>query len=106
MEHKDELSGSDTVTNNIGKLEHKQEDQGADTQTNNIGKVEHAKGGNDALTNSGKDEVTETLVRHGNIGVTMTQQLLTAEKNFWEYFNFFDMFFQSIANELSIPIYE
>lgn len=106
VEHKDELSGSDTVTNNIGKMEHKQEDRGTDTQTNNMGKVEHAKAGNDALTNSGKDEVTETLVRHGNIGVTMTQQLLTAEKNFWEYFNFFDMFFQSIANELSIPIYE
>ena len=106
IEHKSEQDGKDEQDLDAGTMEHKNVASGKDEQDLNAGKVEHAKGGNDALTNSGKDEVTETLVRHGNIGVTMTQQLLTAEKNFWEYFNFFDMFFQSIANELSIPIYE
>lgn len=106
IEHKSEQEGKDEQDLNAGTMEHKNVASGKDEQDLNAGKVEHAKAGEDEVANNGKDVVTDVYERHGNIGVTMTQQLLTAEKNFWEYFNFFDMFFQSISDELTIPIYE
>lgn len=74
--------------------------------TSNSGKIKSELSGNDTDTLSGKDEVTDVLVRGGNIGVTMTQQLLTAEKDFWEHMDFFSMWFKDIANQLSLPMWE
>ena len=97
-------SNRDTVTNNMGKVEHK--NSGTDTVTTNIGKIEQASDGEDVNTESGTDTVTDTLTRHGNIGVTMTQQLLTAEDSFWSQYSFFKRYFNDIAEVISLPIYE
>lgn len=85
---------------------HYSQNSGTDSTALSMGTIEHAKDGEDTVSNSGQDKVKDVYERHGNIGVTMTQQLLTAEKEFWEKFNFFDMFFSSIADELTIPIYD
>lgn len=74
--------------------------------TSNSGKIKSQLSGDDKDTLSGKDEVTDTLVRGGNIGVTMTQQLLSAEKDFWQHMDFFSMWFKDIANQLSLPMWE
>lgn len=97
-------SNRDTVTNNMGKVEHK--NSGTDTVTTSIGKIEQASDGEDVNTESGSDTVTDTLTRHGNIGVTMTQQLLTAEDSFWSQYSFFKRYFNDIAEVISLPIYE
>lgn len=97
-------SGSDSTTTNIGKIEHAS--SGKDTTTTSIGKVEHAHTGTDTDTLDGSDTTTDTLTRHGNIGVTMTQQLLTAEDDFWSHYSFFAKYFSDIANVISLPIYE
>jgi hypothetical protein len=97
-------SGSDSTTTNIGKIEHAS--SGKDTTTTSIGKVEHAHTGTDTDTLDGSDTTTDTLTRHGNIGVTMTQQLLTAEDDFWSHYSFFTKYFNDIANVISLPIYE
>ena len=97
-------SGSDSTTTNIGKIEHAS--SGKDTTTTSIGKVEHAHTGTDTDTLDGSDTTTDTLTRHGNIGVTMTQQLLTAEDDFWSHYSFFNKYFNDIANVISLPIYE
>lgn len=97
-------SNRDTVTNNMGKVEHK--NSGKDTVTTSIGKIEQASDGEDVNTESGTDTVTDTLTRHGNIGVTMTQQLLTAEDSFWSQYSFFKRYFNDIAEVISLPIYE
>ena len=97
-------SNRDTVTNNMGKVEHK--NSGKDTVTTSIGKIEQASDGEDVNTESGSDTVTDTLTRHGNIGVTMTQQLLTAEDSFWSQYSFFKRYFNDIAEVISLPIYE
>lgn len=97
-------SGSDSTTTNIGKIEHAS--SGKDTTTTSIGKVEHAHSGTDTDTLDGSDTTTDTLTRHGNIGVTMTQQLLTAEDDFWSHYSFFTKYFNDIANVISLPIYE
>ena len=97
-------SNRDTVTNNMGKVEHK--NSGTDTVTTSIGKIEQASDGEDVNTESGTDTVTDTLTRHGNIGVTMTQQLLTAEDSFWSQYSFFKRYFNDIAEVISLPIYE
>lgn len=97
-------SGSDSTTTNIGKIEHAS--SGKDTTTASIGKVEHAHTGTDTDTLDGSDTTTDTLTRHGNIGVTMTQQLLTAEDDFWSHYSFFTKYFNDIANVISLPIYE
>lgn len=97
-------SGSDSTTTNIGKIEHAS--SGKDTTTTSIGKVEHAHTGTDTDTQDGSDTTTDTLTRHGNIGATMTQQLLTAEDDFWSHYSFFTKYFNDIANVISLPIYE
>lgn len=97
-------SGSDSTTTNIGKIEHAS--SGKDTTTTSIGKVEHAHTGTDTDTLDGSDTTTDRLTRHGNIGVTMTQQLLTAEDDFWSHYSFFTKYFNDIANVISLPIYE
>lgn len=96
-------TGSDSSSNSIGTVEHAQ--SGKDTTKNSLGKVEHAHLGTDTDTLDGSDTVTDTLTRSGNIGVTMTQQLLTAEDDFWSQYSFFTRYFGDIANVISLPIY-
>lgn len=96
--------GNDTTTTSIGTVEHAS--SGKDTTTTSIGKVEHAHTGTDTDTQDGSDTTTDTLTRHGNIGVTMTQQLLTAEEDFWSHYSFFTKYFNDIADVISLPIYE
>lgn len=102
IEH--ENSGTDQRTINMGKVEH--ENSGTDQRTVSMGKIEHASSGTDTDTDDGEENVTDTLERHGNIGVTMTQQLLTAEDTFWSQYKFFDRWYDDIAEELALPIYE
>ena len=96
-------SGTDTTTTSIGKVEHA--NSGKDTTTTNMGKITHSTSGTDTDTLDGSDTVTDTLIRGGNIGVTMTQQLLTAESDFWSHYSFFEKYFEDIANVISLPIY-
>lgn len=75
-------------------------------KTYNDGTRTTTHGGENTDTNSGTDTTTESTRRYGNIGVTMTQQLLTAEKNFWSNFDFFTMFFDTVVPILTYPIFE
>lgn len=83
-------------TNNAGKVK----------GTSNSGKIKSELSGNNTDTLSGKDTVTDTFTRGGNLGVTMTQQLLTAEREFWAHMDFFSMWFKDIANQLALPMWE
>lgn len=47
----------------------------------------------------------ETINRSGNIGVTTTQQMLTAERDLWMW-NFFDQVYKDIDSVLALPIYD
>lgn len=47
----------------------------------------------------------ETTTRSGNIGVTTTQAMLTAEREVWMW-NFFDQVYKDIDSVLSLPIYD
>lgn len=89
-------SGSDNRAISMGKIEH----------TSNMGKIEHSNSGKDTDTDSGEENVTDIYERHGNIGVTMSTQLLRDGQNFWSNFNFFDQYFSLIAEQITIPIYE
>ena len=110
-QHSDTNSGTDMIAISDGKkkTEHDGYDElsrdGKDTNTRS-GKDTITNSGKDTDTLSGKDTVTETYRRSGNIGVTMTQQLLTAEEDFWSKYKFFDKWFEDIAEELTIPIYD
>lgn len=92
-------------TNNAGKVKGTS-NSGKIKGTSNSGKTKTELSGNDTDTLSGKDTVTDVLIRGGNIGVTMTQQLLSAEKDFWEHMDFFSMWFKDIANQLALPMWE
>ena len=74
--------------------------------TSNSGKIKSELSGSDSDTLSGKDTITDTFTRGGNLGITMTQQLLTAEKDFWSHMDFFSMWFKDIANQLALPMWE
>ena len=62
--------------------------------------------GDETLINSGKDEYKETYERHGNIGVTMSGQLIKDSASVWDAFDFYDKWMRSIFEVLTIPIYE
>lgn len=47
----------------------------------------------------------ETTTRSGNIGVTTTQQMLSAEREVWMW-NFFDQVYKDIDSVLSLPFYD
>lgn len=102
IEH--ENSGSDNRTISMGKIEH--ENSGTDQRTMNMGKIEHVSSGKDTDTDDGEENVTDIYERHGNIGVTMSTQLLRDGDNFWSSFNFFEKYFSLIAEQISIPIYD
>lgn len=59
-------------------------------------------------TTSGTESTTVTthhkLTRHGNIGVTTSQQMIQAERNLW-FWNFFEQVFRDIDQEITCPIY-
>lgn len=100
------FDSTDVVTaSQTNSTQHSNTDSGTTNVALSMGKVEHASSGSDTDTLSGSDTVTDTLVRGGNIGVTMTQQLLTAENNFWSEFSFFEQWFSDIADEISLPIW-
>lgn len=110
-QHSDTNSGTDQIAISDGK---KKTDRGGYDELARDGKDTNTHSGTDSLartgsdtdTNSGSDTTTETTTRGGNIGVTMTQQLLTAEQSFWSQYSFFDMWFSDIAEELTLSIYE
>lgn len=110
-QHSDTNSGTDQIAISDGKkkTDHGGYDElardGKDTNTHS-GTDSLARTGSDTDTLSGTDSTTETTTRGGNIGVTMTQQLLTAEQSFWSQYSFFDMWFSDIAEELTLSIYE
>ena len=99
------LGSKDTPPSSIFAVYDELAKDGKDTNTHS-GTDSLARTGSDTDTLSGTDTVTDTLVRGGNIGTTMTQQLLTAEQNFWDQYSFFDMWFSDIAEELTLSIYE
>lgn len=110
-QHSDTNSGTDQIAISDGK---KKTDRGGYDELARDGKDTNTHSGTDSLartgsdtdTLSGTDSTTETTTRGGNIGVTMTQQLLTAEQSFWSQYSFFDMWFSDIAEELTLFIYE
>lgn len=110
-QHSDTNSGTDQIAISDGK---KKTDRGGYDELAREGKDTNTHSGTDSLartgsdtdTLSGTDSTTETTTRGGNIGVTMTQQLLTAEQSFWSQYSFFDMWFSDIAEELTLSIYD
>lgn len=110
-QHSDTNSGTDQIAISDGK---KKTDRGGYDELARDGKDTNTHSGTDSLartgsdtdTLSGTDSTTETTTRGGNIGVTMTQQLLTAEQSFWSQFSFFDMWFSDIAEDLTLSIYD
>lgn len=86
--------------------EHTNTDSGTTNIAISTGKSTHDMDGTDTTTDSGSDTVTDTFVRGGNIGTTMTQALLESEGSFWQKMDFFNMWYDSIAQELTVPIYE
>lgn len=62
-------------------------------------------------TNNRKDDSVrasnevETTTRSGNIGVTTSQQMITAEREVWMW-NFFDQVYRDIDSVLALPFYD
>lgn len=92
-------------TSSLGKIK---ETTGAGKvkDTTNAGKTEVSNDGKDTTTESGSDTVTDTFTRGGNIGTVSTVKLITEELGLWKSFNFYDFYFKSIANVISIPMWE
>ena len=96
-------SGTEGTTSSMGKVEHS--NSGKDTTTNSLGKITHTSSGEDTEELTGTDTVTDTLTKSGSSKV-YAQQLLSAEESFWSKYSFFEHWFDDIAGQISLPIYE
>ena len=67
----------------------------------------HAETGSDTDAQSGKDTTTHeyTLTRHGNIGVTTSQQMLESERALWMWDFFYEVVFPDLNRVLTLSIY-
>lgn len=96
-ESKDYVSGLNS-TDEIGKFS---------------GRSVSEEGGTTGVTGTGdrKDDSVkaanehETTTRSGNIGVTTTQQMLTAERDLWVW-NYFDQVYKDVDSVLALNIYD
>lgn len=96
-ESKDYVSGLNS-TDEIGKFS---------------GRSVFEEGGTTGVTGTGdrKDDSVkaanerETTTRSGNIGVTTTQQMLTAERDLWVW-NYFDQIYKDVDSVLALAIYD
>lgn len=70
------------------------------------GKTKNSSEGYDEDIHNGDDKTVDEYRRTGNIGVTMSTQLLRDGESFWSKFNFYDIFFKDINKELTIGIWE
>ena len=50
------------------------------------------------------EKTTHKLTRHGNIGVTSSQQLIESERNLW-FWDFWEQVFSDLDSILTIPLY-
>ncbi len=102
--HTNTDSGTTNVALSMGTVMHT---EGGTTNTAlSMGKIKHSSDGKDTDKESGDETTTETYTRSGNIGVTMSTQLLRDGDNFWSQFSFFEKYFELIAEPLTIPIYD
>ena len=98
-------AGKVKATSNSGKIK-TTSDSGKVKTTSNSGKTQSSTSGTDTDTQSGTTKVTDTFTRGGNIGITMTTQLLSEQIRLWSEFNFFPVYFKTLAKQLTIPIWE
>lgn len=101
------MSGTDTMTYNTSDADTGTQTTvrtGSDTMTYNTSDTDT---GTQTDANSGTDTQTRnyTLRRHGNIGVTTSQQMLESERKVWLWSFFRDIVFPDVDRVLSIPIY-
>lgn len=99
--------GTDTLTYNTSETDAGTDTMthtGSDTMTYNTSDTDT---GTQTDTESGTDTHTRnyTLRRHGNIGVTTSQQLLQSERELWLWNYFRNVVFPDVDRVLTSPIY-
>lgn len=96
----------DTETGHRGGTETGKETLDRSTDKDTTGTLTHS--GTDTETGTSAQERTttqdHTLTRHGNIGVTTSQQMITQERELW-FWQFFDQVFTDLDKVLTSPIY-
>lgn len=85
-------------TDELGKRSDRSTSQeGGTTSTSGTGSLDR-----DTTDNRVEDE---TITRAGNIGVTTTQQMLSADRELWLW-NYFDQIYKDIDSVLALPFYD
>ena len=70
-----------------------------DTSDKDSGTVSYVDGGSDERS------TTHTLKRHGNIGVTTSQQMLQSERDLWLWYYFYDVVFPDVDRVMTLSVY-
>lgn len=88
---------NNTVTNNITETPNI-----TDTE-NNSSSLNGSSSQSDNVTQN--DTTTRTLTKGGNLGVTMSQQMIEAEFEYRKLYNYFDIVLQNMADYISIRVW-
>lgn len=74
-------------------------------KSEHTGEQNETEGNTHIATNEDNETVSEKFSRGGNIGVTMTQQLISAERDSWLW-NFYEVVFKDIDSVLTSAFWE
>ena len=75
-----------------------------DSTGSSEGNSTNTKTGSEKELNTGTNSVTRTFNRHGNLGVTTSQDMLTQEVDFWKW-NLMDSIIETVKNDLTLRTY-
>lgn len=99
-------SSTGTETNHQTGSETDKETRSFSIDKDTTGTIKHTGTDTEEGTTSGERNTTLThsLTRHGNIGVTTSQQMIESERSLWLW-KFFDHVFRDLDSVLTSPIY-
>lgn len=110
----------DSTTKQKTKIETETEDDTSESKTygfnsaNAVPNAENVRNGKTTVSGDANDNETvtqdketgtRTLTRHGNIGVTTSQQMLQSEINLRSNYNFIHMLYDDVDSVITLPIY-
>lgn len=102
----DKVVGDNTTTAQLRNRVDNNSDAIIDTTTSDSVTNQYTKGSHTDTLTTGQQIIEFENNRHGNLGVTTSQQMFKSEVDMREWFNFYDIIFSDIIESITIPAYE
>lgn len=104
--NEDKVAGDNSINPQIRNRIDSHSDASTDTTTSDSVTNQYTKGSHTDTMTTGQQIIDVEYKRHGNLGVTTSQQMFKSEIDLRAWFNFYDIIFNDIIGAITIPAYE